>query len=285
MGHLWGHSQNWGYGAAPPPPPPAGRNNGRSELSATQREKHPKHRKHRRCVTSSTCSLLLSPPCPPFCPPPRSTEGLSPQPPSARPRLSPVSPQWVQRSAAELPPPQRSVWGCGAVSSPPHPHLPVPEGQGWGGLSQSCISPPAPPLSRCSLTFQHRSEGFLLSVGPLWPRGPPPPRRGHEGMALSVCGGSKGSSAPTTGPQRAQSSAGTANPRALLPKRCMGCSTGGGGVHCLHPTAQCSSAPLPRQTKLRSCSCAYSCEHRAAQCSTEQRSTAQSSARFRALQP
>lgn len=129
----------------PLPPPIAERNNGRSELSATQREKHPKHRKHRRCVTSSTCSLLLSPPCPPFCPPPHSTEGLSPQPPSARPRLSPVSPQWVQCSAAELPPPQRSVWGCGAVSSPPHPHLPVPEGQGWGGLSQSCISPPRPP--------------------------------------------------------------------------------------------------------------------------------------------
>lgn len=164
---------------------------------------------------------------------------------------------------------------CGAVGPsppPPTPICPSQRGRDGGGSHKAAFPPPAPPPSRCSLTFQHRSEGFLLSVGPLWPRGPPPPRRGHEGMALSVCGGSKGSSAPTTGPQRAQSSAGTANPRALLPKRCMGCSTGGGGVHCLHPTAQCSSAPLPRQTKLRSCSCAYSCEHRAAQCSTELRS-------------
>lgn len=177
---------------------------------------------------------------------------------------------------------------CGAVGPsppPPTPICPSQRGRDGGGSHKAAFPPPAPPPSRCSLTFQHRSEGFLLSVGPLWPRGPPPPRRGHEGMALSVCGGSKGSSAPTTGPQRAQSSAGTANPRALLPKRCMGCSTGGGGVHCLHPTAQCSSAPLPQQTKLRSCSCAYSCEHRAEQRSTEQRSTAQSSARFRALQP
>lgn len=135
----------------PLPPPIAERNNGRSELSATQREKHPKHRKHRRCVTSSTCSLLLSPPCPPFCPPPPSMEGLSPQPPSARPRLSPVSPQWVQHSAAQCsraaPPSAQRVGLWGRLLPPPPPSA-RPRGAGMGGALTKLHFPPPPPHCR-----------------------------------------------------------------------------------------------------------------------------------------